>query len=334
MSPRVSGLSFLAFSFFVLIQAAPAQQPINHPDRLSNNLTITVQDNKGQPVPDARVELRDMTGVGSGQVVASGYTNRNGMYEVSSLPDGQLDIVVQKNLSQANERVDLRMGSTMLTVHLEEVVQNGDVGNNASVSIAQFKVPKKARDEFKKAQSAVDDRKIEEAQKHLAKALEIYPDFAEALTMRAIMALEADNVAAAISDLDRAIKADPSYAFGYFAMGSAFNMARRFDDALKVLNRGVALSPQSWQAYFEMSKAQIGKAEYAAAVRSLDRSEQLANGQYPLIHFLKAHALLGLKQYSDAMNELQAFIDQAPKDPKAQSARNTLEQVKAFVAQQ
>jgi tetratricopeptide (TPR) repeat protein len=245
-----------------------------------------------------------------------------------------LDIVVQKNLSQANERVDLRMGSTMLTVHLEEVVQNGDVGNNASVSIAQFKVPKKARDEFKKAQSAVDDRKIEEAQKHLAKALEIYPDFAEALTMRAIMALEADNVAAAISDLDRAIKADPSYAFGYFAMGSAFNMARRFDDALKVLNRGVALSPQSWQAYFEMSKAQIGKAEYAAAVRSLDRSEQLANGQYPLIHFLKAHALLGLKQYSDAMNELQAFIDQAPKDPKAQSARNTLEQVKAFVAQQ
>jgi tetratricopeptide (TPR) repeat protein len=111
-------------------------------------------------------------------------------------------------------------------------------------------------------------------------------------------------------------------------------MSRRFDDALNVLDRGVALSPQSWQAYFEMAKAQIGKADYAAAVRSLDRSERLANGQYPLIHFVKAHALLGLKQYSDAMNELQAFIDQAPKDPKADNARQTLEQVKAYVAQQ
>jgi tetratricopeptide (TPR) repeat protein len=333
MSPRVSRFSFLALTFLVLIQAAAAQIP-TRPDRISNTVTVTVQDSKGQPVADARVELHDMTGIASGQIVASGYTNRNGLFEASNLPDAQFDVTVQKNLSQASDRVDLRMGSQMLTVKLDQSVQNSDVGNNASVSVAQYKVPKKARDEFKKAQSALQDRKLDESHKHLAKALNIYPDFPEALTMRAILSLEADNVDAAIQDLDRAVKADPSYAMAYFALGSAFNMSRRFDDALKVLDRGVALSPQSWQAYFEMAKAQIGKADYAAAVRSLDRSERLANGQYPLIHFVKAHALLGLKQYSDAMNELQAFIDQAPKDPKADNARQTLEQVKAYVAQQ
>ena len=303
-------------------------------DPFSNSVLVTVRDNKGQPVSDARVELRDMMGLGTGQVIASGYTNRNGTYEASSVPDGQLEIVVQKNLAQTSERVDVRMGSTMVSMSLDDAPTTSDVGSKASVSMAQFKVPKKAREEFKKAQSAMNERKMEEAQKRIAKALEIYPDFSEALTMRAIFALEAQNVDAALEDLDHAVKVDPGYAMAYFALGSAFNMAHKFDDALRMLDRGLALSPQSWQAYFERAKSQIGKADYAAAVRSLDQSERLSNGQYPLIHFVKAHALLGMKQYSDAMNELQAFIDQAPKDPKAEKARNTLEQVKAYVAQQ
>jgi regulator of sirC expression with transglutaminase-like and TPR domain len=44
--------------------------------------------------------------------------------------------------------------------------------------------------------------------------------------------------------------------------------------------------------------------------------------------------MLAVKNYPDAMNELQAFIDQAPKAPQADSARETLEQVKAFVVRQ
>jgi tetratricopeptide (TPR) repeat protein len=130
------------------------------------------------------------------------------------------------------------------------------------------------------------------------------------------------------------VKADPGYALAYFALGAAFNSSEKFDEALRVLDRGIALAPQSWQAYFEMGKAHIGKRDFEAAIKALDKSESIANGKYPLIHLLKAHSMLALKNYNDAMTELQAYVDQAPQSPEAESARQTLEQVKAFVARQ
>jgi tetratricopeptide (TPR) repeat protein len=117
-------------------------------------------------------------------------------------------------------------------------------------------------------------------------------------------------------------------------MGSAFNLEGKYEDAERVLDRGLALSPQSWQGYFEMGKAQLGKGEYALSIKALDKADSLAQGTYAPVHLVKAHAMLALKLYPDAMNELQAFIDHAPKSPQADNARQTLEQVKAYVAKQ
>src|SRR4051812_35687651 len=332
MVPRVKAVSLFAATILLHVGAIQAQQlPVRNFDRSMNTLTVTVRDGKNRPVADARVEIRTMLGgVGS---VPSGYTNQAGIFEASNVGDGQYEVTAQKNLTQASERVEVGGGMGMVALKLGEQ-QVSDAGNATSVSVAQYKVPKKAREEFKKAQAAVDERKVEEARKHVVKALEIHPDFAEALTLRGIMHLEEQNSEAAIADLDHAIKADGGYVLAYLALGAAFNLTQRYDEALRTLDRGVALNPQSWQAYFEIGKAEVGKADYAAAIRSLDKAESLAQGKYPLIHLAKAHAMLALKNYPDAMNELQAFIDQAPKAPQADNARETLQQVRAYVAQQ
>ena len=162
----------------------------------------------------------------------------------------------QRQAKEMRGRRARRVGMTGVVEDLRDVHED-----RATVSLAQYKGPKKAREEFKKAESALNDRKTEEAEKHLAKALEIHPEYADALTMRGIMNLEQKNYDAAISDLDHAIKADPGYAMAYIAMGATFNMTQRFDEALQSLDRGVALAPQSWQAYFEMAKAQVGKSK-------------------------------------------------------------------------
>jgi tetratricopeptide (TPR) repeat protein len=267
--------------------------------------------------------------------VAEGYTNRAGLFESPSIPEGQYEIIAQKGLVQTSDRTDVGAGSATVSLRMDSSdVAGSEVGGNATVSLAQYKVPKKARDQFKKAEDAISGRKLDEAKKHIAKALEVFPDFAEALTLRGILSLEDKNVDAAISDLDHAVKADPGYALAYFALGAAFNSSEKFDEALRVLDRGIALAPQSWQAYFEMGKAHIGKRDFEAAIKALDKSESIANGKYPLIHLLKAHSMLALKNYNDAMTELQAYVDQAPQSPEAESARQTLEQVKAFVARQ
>ena len=332
MFPRARVFSYAVAAFFLLTFSVSAQDlPIRSFGQGSlNTLTVTVRDNANQPITDARVEVRPVMSMGSS---VSGYTNRSGVFEAAGLGDGAYEIVAQKGVMQSTERVEVGAGMTAMSLRLEtRDPEAAQIGNNSTVSLAQYKVPKKAREEYKKADAALADRKLDDAHKHLAKALEIYPDFAEALTMRGIMNLEQKNFEAAINDLDHAIKSDSGYSMSYIAMGAAYNMTQRFDDALRVLDRGVSLAPQSWQGYFEMSKAQIGKSNYEAAIRAADKAQAFSDGRYPLVHLLKAHAMLALKQYDPAMGELQAFIDQAPKAPEAEGARTALEQVRAFVA--
>lgn len=297
-----------------------------------NSLTVTVRDRKNQPIADARVEVRPFMSMGSS---IAGYTNPSGVFEATGLNEGAYEVIVQKGVLQSSDRVEVGAGMASASIVIDSTdTAAAEIGGKTTVSLAQYKVPKKARDAFKKAESALSERKTDEAHKHLAKALEIYPDFAEALTMRGIMNLEAKNHEAAIADFDHAIKSDPGYAMSFVAMGAAYNLTQRFDDALRVLERGIAMSPQSWQAYFEVSKAQVGKSNYEAAIRAADKAQVLSDGRYPLVHLVKAHAMLALKQYDSAMGELQAFLDQDPKAPQAEDARTTLEQVRAFVAKQ
>lgn len=330
LSIATAAILLLPLSLSAQMQDLPVRSFGQHSD---NTLTVTVRDKAGQPIADARVDVRAVMSTGGSY---SGYTNRAGVLEITGLGDGTYEVAAQKGVTQSTDRIEVGAGLASLSLRIDTDDPNvADVGSNgATVSLAQYKVPKKAREEFKKAESALNDRKTDEAQKHLAKALEIHPDYADALTMRGIMNLEQKNYDAAISDLDHAIKADPGYAMAYIAMGATFNMTQRFDEALRSLDRGVALAPQSWQAYFEMSKAQVGKSNYEAAIRSADKAQALSNGTYPLVHLLKAHAMLALKQYDPAMGELQAFLDQAPKAPQAENARTTLEQVRAYVAKQ
>lgn len=333
MSLRVKVVALAVASLLstsILLAQAPPTGPVRN-FITDGSLTVTVHDGKNAPVADAHVDVRCSMG---NQGSVSGYTNRAGMFEASGVPNGTCEIVVQKGLDQVTERTDVGAGVGMVLVRLDANERaDAEAGNNATVSLAQYKVPKKARDQFNKAREAVDARKLNDAGKYLAKALEIHPEYAEALTLRGLMKLEAKQTDAALEDFDHAIKADGAYSFAYLAMGAAYNSAQKFDDALRVLDRGVALAPQSWQGYFEIGKAQIGKGEYAASIRALDKAQEMSANKYPLVHLVKAHAMLALKQYPDAMGELQAFVDQAPMAPQVGAARETLEQVKAFVAQ-
>jgi len=333
---RAKVLSIAVATFFLTASAWTQMQDVqvrSFGQHSENTLTVAVRDQAGQPVADARVDVRAVMSSGGHY---SGYTNRAGILELTGLGDGTYEVAAQKGVTQSTDRVEVGAGLASISLRIDTTdASAAEVGSNgATVSLAQYKVPKKAREEFKKAESALNDRKTDEAQKHLAKALEIHPEYADALTMRGIMNLEQKNFDAAISDLDHAIKSDSGYSMSYIAMGAAYNMTQRFDDAIRVLDRGVSLAPQSWQAYFEISKAQIGKSNYEAAIRAADKAQAFSEGRYPLVHLLKAHAMLALKQYDPAMGELQAFLDQAPKAPEAEGARTTLEQVRAFVAKQ
>lgn len=330
--------SFLAICFssaigFSQIYTAPPDAfgtRGNSVERLQvTSISGVVIGSDGSPIPDVRVEVRNEQ---TSRVIATGYTNSSGAFQFAGLPAGGYDVAAVRGLAEAHER--LAMGDLGLNLRLRLNTRSGaaQADGNATVSVAEYKVPQKARDAYHKAEVALSKNHPDEVNKELAKALELYPDYAPALTLRGVMSLDAQHPEIAINDFDRAIKSDPGYCLAYTAMSAALNQLHQFDDALRSADRAIRLSPNSWQSYFEMAKAYVGKADYQRALQQLSKAESFLPKAYAPLHLVRAHVMLALKNYADAMAELQAFLTLAPQDPNAGAARETMGKLKAYLA--
>ena len=341
----VLSLGFICCSLYLSAQrmdpSFPSQSPFSNQGGLRGNnspvggahsdnrsITGTVQDTQNNGLKDVRVELTDANGA----MIGSVYTNPSGRFEFTRLAPGTYTVVATSGLQQASERVDASNFSNSVNVRMQGVGKPTDGVEGNSISIAQYRVPAKAREAYRKAHEAVEKGKMDDAHKHLTNALELYPNYAEALTLRGVLALNQQDSQAAIADLDKAIQADGNYAMAYLVMGSALNMQSKFDEAIRSLQRGQTLAPNYWQGYFEMGKSYIGKADYPAALRQFERAESLAPVDYPLISLLRAHALLAMKQFPEAMTALQAYLQKDPKGPNSVQAQKMLEQTQAYLA--
>jgi regulator of sirC expression with transglutaminase-like and TPR domain len=315
---------FFASTVFAQLSGLPSSRGFSD----STEITVNVSDATNKAAGDVRVEIVTLS---TRAAIATGYTLPDGTVTLPNIPNGNYEVIVTRGITSATERVEVL--NSPAAVHIRLPGSPDVIGQKGkTVSVAQYKVPAKARKAFNKAEEAFAERNLERANKEVANALQLHPQFAEALTLRGILKLDADDNNGAIDDLSAAINVDPSYATAYLALGAAFNRAQRFDEALQTLDRGVALDPASWQGYFEIGKAHVSKGDYLAGIKGLEKAQSMSNDRYPPLHLVKAHALLALRQYENAMLELQAFVEKSPEAPQSAVAREMMEKTKAFIS--
>jgi len=291
------------------------------------SITGSVHSLAGKPLNDVQVQLQSLNGGGPASTT---YTDQTGAFYFNGIPAGTYEVVAVSGMYQASDRVEVNgvTASTSLRIPIRDTPPPNDAGGSNTISVSQYRVPEKAREEFMKAREAGAKSQMEEAQKHLQRALEIYPNYADALTLRAIFKLSERDAAAAVNDTQKAIQADGSYAMAYTVLGAALNVNGSFDEALRVLQRSESLAPDAWQTYYEQGKAYLGKSDYQASMQQLDKAASLAQGQFPMIHVVRARALMGLNQNADAASELEKYLAKEPNGEEAAQARAMLEKVK------
>jgi Tfp pilus assembly protein PilF len=278
-----------------------------------------------RPIADAKVEVRS----DGGDVVLTGYSDARGNFNIEQIPTGGYELVATKGINESRDRIHVAGMETAIVLHLS--VQMTAADGSQSISVSQFRVPDKARKLYEKGNEALSKNKLADAKKYAEKALEIHPKFAEALTLRGILEMNDGATDQGLADFDSAIKADPNFALAYTTMGAALNQTQKYDDATRVLLRAVALQPTAWQAYYELAKASLGKGDYKTALNNVTRACQISQ-EYAPVHLVKAHALLGMKMYQEAVSELEVYLMREPSGASADSARKTLNKAKSFVS--
>lgn len=291
--------------------------------------TVCTMANK--PVANARVEISSLT---RGDQSGPQFTARNGSFTITNLAPGDYEIRAVSGLQEASQRVQVVNGENWVTLRLPPAssAQGGD-GNASAVSVQQLRVPNKAVSLLGKARHAISKKRLGQAVQFIAKALAVYPQYAEALALRGVLELQGKQFVQAAADANQAIQADPNYGIGYLVMGAALNRQEKYQDALRPLERAEVLEPGAWQVYFESTKALLQLGKYQDALRQANRALGLADGvNHAELHFVKAYACIGLHTYGAAQSELQQYLKQDPDGPYAAAARASLTKIRPLAA--
>jgi len=197
------------------------------------------------------------------------------------------------------------------------------------ISITRLRVPPKVRQLYERAQKAFQKHEYAEAQQRLNQALQYYPAFPEALTLRGYIQLDLGQWKSAEGSLQAAIRSDPRYGLAYFLLGDVYNRERQFDDALDAERQAAALIPDFWPAQYEIARALIGESQYGPALHISDAA--LSTDRGTLLHVTKAHALICLGQYPEAVAELRTYLQYQPAGEGSQVADYLLDKIQSAV---
>ncbi len=209
-------------------------------------------------------------------------------------------------------------------------------GTSATVTKNQLQAPRKAQEALAQAQNAMKTGKFADAERQLDRALEAYPNYSMALTARGILRFVAEEVNDAEVDLSRAIEVDPSYGPPYVVLASLANNDRQYDEALPLAEKGLQLSPGTWQSHVEIARALHGKgSDNGRALREAVVAERQALGESPqiraYIHYLKGSLLIN--NPAAAKFEFEQVLKEEPDGPYATGAKRAIEDLQTMEKQ-
>lgn len=205
----------------------------------------------------------------------------------------------------------------------------GSVGNitlhrmggveGTSISITSLKAPDKAKHEYAKAIESYEKKKYPDAEKHLAKALEFYPQYATAWDLRGKEQQQQHQEDEAIKSYQAAIAADDKLVGPYIRLAALYSVKGNWAEVLRLTDRATALDPFSYpDAWLLKGAAQYNMKQFADAERSAAKALDLdKEHRFPRAELLMA-SLLQIKQnYPGAAEHFRNFLKLDPKAPEA-----------------
>ena len=315
------------FALSLFPASSVAQPPQSSPAAPASGLVPgihgTVLTVDGRPASNIHIELDNAS---TALPVTSTSTQSDGTFELYNIPAGDYELVAESVDSRADDPIAVQSGDAQLKLRLQHDAPPSKE-SEPIVSVVHMMVPESAQKLYRKAMADVNNHKPDKAMPLLNSALLIEPRFADALSLRGLIEMgDGADLRQPRDDLERAVQIDPAYANAYIGLGAIYNHEGRFDDAMRVSERSLSLSPNSWQAYFEMAKATIAKGMYVKGLQLARQAQRLSGNSFAAVHLIKAYALVPMKLYKDAKYELQAFLSREPNSKSAQQAQTLLAQ--------
>lgn len=315
---------------FLLVLGSLASQGAISQDRPSDQagirgngaeIAITIKDVSGQLVgPLVTVKLYHL-GALSGQMTTTKgrvvfILNQLGNYTITADAVGYRSAQKDISVPVAVEAED-------------EIILQRDSSSEALGSAARPVLAPKAKESFDKALHALNENKLDEADKHVLEAAKLAPNHPDVLYLKGVILLRRGDPQRAQEVLEKTTQIDPQNARAFTALGMALLNENKADLAIIPLKQSTQLDPANWEAHWTLARALYRQEQYEPCLAEAQQALAQSHGSEPAIELLVAQAQTAVGKFEDSAETLRTFLRMHPNDKGAATARKWLDRLAA-----
>jgi tetratricopeptide (TPR) repeat protein len=220
---------------------------------------------------------------------------------------------------------------TMAIKDEEDLVLHREAGDsgNAAMPGGELLLAPKAKEAFDKGLEALNQNKLEQAEKYIGEAMRLAPSHPDVLYLQGVIYLKRHQWGKAQDVLAKATQLDPKHGRALSALGMALVDDGKYDQALAPLRQSLELGPVSWETHWALAKAYYYTRQFEDALRESQEAASQSHGAAPQIELLVAQSLTAVGRYEDSAQTLRSFLKNHSNDPGAPTARMWLQRLAA-----
>lgn len=207
-------------------------------------------------------------------------------------------------------------------------------GASGSVSKLDLKAPGKARGEYAKGYLLWQRKDLDGAIEHLTAAITAYPSYVAAYNALGSVYLKQGEDALAQDEFSKAVSLDGHLPASYLNLGGAELALKDYKDAEESIAKASSLAPVDLDLATALAYAQLLNHDYTGVIATEQKVHSRKHKGAALIHYYAAAAWQSLQKLPEAESELEIFLREDPKSPAAGAAREAIQGIHEYEAQE
>jgi tetratricopeptide (TPR) repeat protein len=269
----------------------------------------------GKPAPKAKIYIEASSGM-----TREALCDDSGNYEIRGMTTGRYRVKATNPTAPGQYSDPAESDSTRsyanrvhidvyLRLPLTEQKQNLNPG---SINADDAAIPKAARKAYDQAMKLQKEKQSQQALAQFNQALELYPNYFQALTERGDLLMQQNKLIEAEADFARALQLNAKYAPAWRGIGYCQIQQKKFAAAVTNLENAFVLEPDVPLTLLLLGYGNLSLNRYEAAKQCLQRALQLDATSAARAHVYLGEIFAHEQKFQDAADAIQKYLKLKP----------------------
>lgn len=201
-----------------------------------------------------------------------------------------------------------------IDVYLRLPVTGGNTATNTEIlHVADAAIPKAARQAFEQGLKAQKENKPDKALTHFNEALDRHPDYVQALTERANLRMQQNELVEAEKDFARALALNAKYTPALRGIGYCQLQLQSFAAAVQNLENAFVVEPTSALTLMLLGYGNLSLKRYEEAKQCLTQALKLGPDTAARSHIYLAEIYAHEQKFKEAADAVNKYLSLTPK---------------------